>query len=128
MKKNPYASYKEQSISTMTKGEMLTTLYDGLLKKIALSKIAFEKNNLEEINTSLQKVQLILQHLQTTLDFKYEISYNLNDLYDYCVHLVLEANIKKEPDGLEEVIKIITELRNAYVQADKSLRLSELNK
>lgn len=126
--RNPYSNYKEQSLSTMTQGEMLKTLYDGLLKQIVQSKYAFEKNNLEEVNLKLQKSQLILKHLRNTLDFTYDISKNLDSLYEYCSHLLIEANIKKETAHLDEVIKIITSLRDAYVQADKNLRLSENNK
>ena len=32
MKNNPYQSYKQQSVMTMTQGDMLTLLYDGVLK------------------------------------------------------------------------------------------------
>lgn len=126
--KNPYANYKEQSLSTMTQGEMLKTLYDGLLKKVVQAQLGFKKNDNTLINESLIKAQLILKHLQTTLDRNYEIANNLDALYDYCLHLIVQANIKKDAGSLDEVIKIITSLRDAYVQADKSLRLSDNNK
>lgn len=126
--KNPYANYKQQSLSTMTQGEMLKTLYDGLLKQVVQSKNAFEKKDYPDVNEKLQKAQLILKHLQTTLDFNYDISNNLFSLYEYCNHLLVEANIKKDASQLGEVVKIITELRDAYVQADKSLRSSENRK
>ncbi len=128
MIKNPYANYKEQSISTMTKGEMLKTLYDVLLKKILQSKKALEKKDFTVANAELQKSQLIIQHLQKTLDTSYDISGSLNSLYDYCNRLLVDVNIKKDPAQLDEVAKIITGLRDAYVQADKNLRTAEFKK
>lgn len=128
MIKNPYANYKEQSISTMTKGEMLKTLYDGLLKKLVQSKHALEKKDFTVANAELQKSQLIIQHLQSTLDPNYDISNNLNSLYDYCNRLLVEVNIKKDATKIDEVSKIITELRDAYMQADKNLRTAEYKK
>ncbi len=123
MKRNPYENYKEQSITTMTSGEMLTAVYDGLLKQLALAKKSIEVKDFAEVNAKLQKSQLILGYLQSTLDFNYDIANNLNSLYDYCNRLILETNIKKDSSTkLDEVSKIITELRNTYVQADKITR------
>ena len=34
MLQNRYQAYKQQSMLTMTQGEMLTAVYDGLLKAI----------------------------------------------------------------------------------------------
>lgn len=119
---NPYQAYKQQSVMTMTSGDLLIALYDGLLKELNLAKSAFQRNNLAEINAGLQKAQRILRHLDATLDDQYEISKNLHALYDYFLDVVLRANLKKDPGGLEEIIPMITELRGAYHQADRLSR------
>ncbi|MFI3114688.1 MAG: flagellar export chaperone FliS [Clostridia bacterium] len=129
MKRNPYENYKEQSISTMTSGEMLTAVYDGLLKQIALAKKAIEAKDFAEVNAKLHKSQDFLAYLCSTLDFNYEISDNLNSLYEYSSRLLFDANIKKDScANLDEVSKIITELRNTYVQADKITRSLDATK
>ena len=122
MANNPYQAYKQQSYMTMTQGDMLTALYDGLVKEIAKAQVAFKTNNLMEINFRLQKAQSIVLHLQKTLDHKYEISKNLNSLYDYFLHILVQANIKKDPSSLDELIGLVNELRSTYIQADKQLR------
>lgn len=125
MLKNTYQSYKQQSIMTMTTGDMLTTLYDEVLKQIELSKKAFAKKDFSEINRAMQKAQRILRHLRNTLDFKYDVSNNLAALYDYFIELTIQANIKKDPSKLDEVSEFITELRDVYIQADRSTRTKE---
>lgn len=122
---NPYQQYKQQSVMSMTPGEMLTTLYDGAIKEIELAKTAFAKNDLTEINTHLQKVQAIFRHLRSTLDFNIEISKNLDSLYDYFITTAINANIKKDSSELENLIQLITELRDTYIQADRIARSTE---
>ena len=122
MANNPYQAYKQQSVMTMTQSDMLTALYDGLVKEITVAQRAFSENNFTDINFRLQKAQAILTHLQNTLDHKYEIATSLNTLYDYFIHTLVQANIKKDPSALPDIIVMINDLRNTYVQADKNLR------
>ena len=125
MNYNPYQAYKQQSVLTMTQGDMLTMVYDGLLKELTLSEMALHRMSYGEINQHLQKSQILLRHLQSTLDFQYEVSNQLNSLYEYFLHTVVQANIKKDPARLTEIISMITELRDVFVQADRKSRSSE---
>lgn len=106
----------------MTQGDMLTTLYNELIKELNFSLAAFDKKDYVEINRSLKKAQLILNHFRNSLDFKYEIADNLRALYDYFYDVALQANLKKNPNGISEIITMITELRDTYIQADKQAR------
>lgn len=122
MLQNRYQAYKQQSMLTMTQGEMLTAVYDGVLKAIYSAQQAFKAGDLAAINKHLIKAQEILSYLKSTLNSKYEISQNLESLYDYFIEQVRQANVKKNPDGLAEVAEMVQELRDAFVQADKNVR------
>lgn len=122
MQRNPYESYKKQSIMTMTPGDMLTMLYDEILKELASAKRAIERKNFTEVNRALQKAQRILNHLKATLDFKYDISKNLDSLYDFFIQKIVTANIKKDASELDEISPMIQELRETYAEADKRTR------
>ena len=52
---NGYQQYKQQSISTMTKSEMLILLYDESIKRLALAQIALEKENYEQFEDSVTR-------------------------------------------------------------------------
>lgn len=125
VKNNPYQAYKQQSVMTMTPGDMLTAVYDGLLKELNFVQAAFAAKDYSEINRRCQKAQRLLQHLQSSLDFKYEISNNLNNLYHYFIRVMIQINVKKDPAGLEDIIQMISDLRETYVQADKKARSGE---
>lgn len=122
MPRNPYESYKKQSIMTMTPGDMLLTLYDEILKQGETAKVAMERKEFGDVNRALQKAQRILNHLKATLDFKYDIANNLNSLYDYFIRQIVSANIKKDPAPLNEVLPMIQDLRDTFCEADKRSR------
>ena len=122
MTNNPYAAYKQQSVMTMTPGQMLIAVYDELIKQLNIAIISFEKNDIYEINRSLVKSQLIITELRSTLNFDYEISKNLDDIYNFLNRAIMNANIKKDSSELNDVLQIVQELRDAFFQADKSTR------
>ena len=128
MVNNPYQQYsqqyKQQSVMSMTAVEMLTALYDAAMKDFELAKIANEKKDIQGVNKNLQKVQAIFRYLRANLDFKYDISKNLDQLYEYFLNVAIQANIKKDFSQVDEVITMIKELRDTYVQADRIARTS----
>ena len=50
-----FQQYKEQSIDTMTPGELLLTLYDELVKRLTRAEIALEKGDYEVMEQSVQR-------------------------------------------------------------------------
>lgn len=119
---NPYQQYQKQSVMTMTQGEMLTKLYDEVIKQMSGAKICLTEKDLSGVNSALQKAQRVLFYLKSTLDFKYEISGNLDALYDFFIERIVQANMKKDAAILDEIIPMITELRDTFVQADRNVR------
>ena len=119
---DPYQKYQQQSVMTMTQGEMLTKLYDEIIKQLSAAKQFIAQENPEEVNKALQKAQRILAHLQVTLDWKYEVSESLGALYDYFIRRIIEANLHKEEAPIEEVLPMITDLRETFIKADRTAR------
>ena len=120
--KNGYDAYRRQSITTMTPGEMLNTIYDALLKELYLARGAYQEHNNAQINASLQKAQRLVEYLRGTLNPEYEVSQSLDALYDYFLQVLVQSNVRKDPAGLPEVIQMVTELKESFVQADKTTR------
>ena len=125
IKQQVYQTYKEQSVMTMTPAEMLTMLYDGILKELSLAKIADASTpkDIPTVNKSLQKAHRILLHLKNSLDMNYDIAIQLYSLYDYFDWVVTQANMKKDMSGLDEVMDYIGQLRESYIEADRKVRM-----
>ena len=119
MQRNPYQAYQQQSVMTMTQGEMLLKLYDETIKQLSAAEIFMGEGSIEKTNQALQKAQKIVNHLRATLDFQYEISNQLAALYDYFVRQIVAANIKKYVALIQEILPMVTEMRDTFAQAAK---------
>ena len=119
---NPYQRYKEEAVMTMTQGEMLNTLYDGLLKALYTGQKALESRDYALANQEFIRAQKILNYLKATLNHKYDIANNLEMLYNFFLQEIIKVNVKKSEQNLSVVIEMITQLRDAFVQADKNTR------
>lgn len=108
---------------TMTKGEMLIKLYDEVLKQLHSGVHFIKEKNMTESNKALQKAQTIIDYLRSTLNRKYPISANLSSLYRFFNEQIVSANIHRDVKPLEDVIPMVEELRDAFAQADKQVRM-----
>lgn len=122
MVQNPYQKYQQQSVMTMTPGEMLLRLYDEVITQLSAARQFNEQKDISGANAAFLKAQRILRYLDQTLDPQYEISANLSALYDYFIRRLAEANIRKENGPIDEVLPMIEELRETFFQADKASR------
>lgn len=108
---------------TMTQGDMINLLFDETINRLNKGLISLEQNDYEGSNTHFKKAQAIITHLSSTLDPQYEVSAGLDSLYEYFNYQILQANVKKDPGPVTEVLPMITELKEAFSQADKSVRM-----
>lgn len=125
MPANPYDKYKEQSVMTMTHGEMLTRLYEEVIKQLNMGVLGIDQKNYNGTNEALKKAQRIINYLKATLDFKYDIANNLASLYDFFNQQIISANIKKNSRFLEEILPMVEELKDAFVQGEKLARMGK---
>lgn len=116
---NGYNQYKQNSINTATPEELTLMLYNGLVKFIMQAQTGIEEKNLEKANNSIIRSQDIIREFQVTLNMKYEVAHSLALIYDYMYRRLVEANIKKDRDILEEILGFAKELRDTWAQAMK---------
>lgn len=122
---NPYSRYKEQTINTATKEELTLMLYDGCIKFINIAILAVEEKDFQLANTNIIKAENIISEFMLTLNMDIEISNNLYALYEYLNNRLIEANIQKNKDILEEVKGFIIELRDTWKEAMKLSRMGK---
>lgn len=122
MAQNPYQKYQQQSVMTMTPGEMLLKLYDEVITQLSAARQFNEEKDIQKANAAFQKAQKILRYLDQTLDPQYEISASLSALYDYFIRRLVDANLHKDNAPIDEILPMIQELRDTFAQADKATR------
>ena len=116
-----YQQYKQQSINSMTPGELLLLLYDELVKRATLASIALEKKDYELFEASVQRCIDIINYLDETLDRKYPISHDLARMYEYFTYQLGRIKIGRNAKLLTELRPMLGEMRDAFRSAEKSV-------
>ncbi len=111
---NGYAAYAKNKILTASPAELTLMLYEGAIKFCNIAIMAIEEKNLEKANTNIQKVENIIAEFQATLNHKYPIAKDFNQIYTYLQRRLLEANLRKDTEILEEVLKHLRTLRDTW--------------
>lgn len=105
---NPYQKYQQQSIMTMTQGELLLKLYDEAIKQLNYAERFLDAKELDKVNACLLKAQRIFNHLNMTLEMQYDISKNLESLYDFFNYKITQANIHKDVKPIREILPMLS--------------------
>jgi len=119
---NAAEAYKRQQVLTATPEALTLMLYNGCIKFMGEGIDALEAKKFEDANTFIQKAENIISEFRVTLNMDYEISHQLLPLYNYVYDRLVEGNMKSDTSKIEEARNIITELRDAWVQAMKKAR------
>ena len=106
----------ETSVNTATPLQLIIILYDGALSAISAAKGQMQQMKYAEKGRLISKAVGIIEGLRAVLDHERggEISRNLNDLYEYMNRILTMANLKNEPDKLDEISGLLNELREAW--------------
>lgn len=118
-RRNAANRYKEQSIMTASPEELTLMLYNACLRNISMGRDCIEKKDIAGSNEALQKAQKIIKHLDGTLDMKIPMSKEFEKMYDYIHTLLVQGNIKKDAEKLDEAYGLVVEFRDAWHQAMK---------
>lgn len=122
MVNNPYNQYMKSSIMTTPPEELVVMLYEGAMKFLKRGIIYIEDNNIEKANEAILKVQDITIEFMSKVDTDYEVGKQLFSLYEYMNRRLIEANIKKDSQILNEIYGMYEELRDTWQEGIKIAR------
>ncbi len=114
-----FNKYKEQTINSMTSGELLLLLYDELVKRITLADIALEREDYQTFEDAVSRCIAIIEYLDTTLDRSYPISRELARMYEYFTYTLGRVKIGRNKKLLDHVRPMLVEFRDTFRQAEK---------
>jgi len=95
-------------------------LFDGAIKFLEKAKLGFDIEDPVEMNetvhNNITRAQDIINELNSTLNMDQggEIAVVLRDLYVYMENKLFESNIRKEIEGVQEVIDRISTLQEGW--------------
>lgn len=121
---NPAKAYSSMQVETKvvdaSPHRLIQMLFEGALERIAQAKGALQQNQSARKGELISKAVGIVGGLQGSLvdAGDGELSANLDNLYDYMIRRLTEANLKNDENILDEVSGLITEIKGAWDQIE----------
>jgi len=114
-------AYFQTQVTTTSQGHLLLLLYDGAIKFLKLSKEKIDEKNYAEKGILISKAMDVLNELDSSLNSHKggDLATNLHNLYFFCNTRLLKANMNMDTSLIDEVIKILAGLRDAFAQIMK---------
>jgi flagellar secretion chaperone FliS len=118
----PYATaqqaYRDSSVLTAPPERLVVMLYDGAHRFLFQAAHAMRSGDISQTNNRMQRAEAIISELRSTLNHEKggEIANRLEGIYAFCQRHLMEARLKRDPQRIEQVMKLLGELRDAWDQ------------
>lgn len=109
-------AYQENTIATQTRGRLIVLLYEGAIKFLKQSLRELEAGNFAAKGEYINKAMAILNELDSCLDMEAggEVAQNLRRLYHFNVRHLAEANTRRDPQQIRDVIDCLEDLNKGW--------------
>jgi flagellar protein FliS len=122
-----YAAYANNKIMTASPAELTLMLYEGAIKFSNIAITAIEEKNIEKAHQNIMKTQRIIEEFQATLDHKYPVAKDFDEVYNYLMMRLREANVKKDKEIMEEVLKHLRTMRDTWKEVMRTAHTTPAN-
>lgn len=117
-----YQNYQNNKIMTASPAQLTLMLYDGAIKFCNKAIMAVEEGDIQKAHDNIKKVERIIEEFRATLNFKYQVANDFEKVYKYLNERLIEANIYKDKEILEEVLKHLRTMRETWEEVMKRAR------
>lgn len=111
---NAYAQYKNSKILTASPAELTLMLYEGAIKFCNIAIEGCKEGDIQKSHTHIVKTERIIDHLRITLDMRYPVAQEFEKIYSYLSSRLVQANMSKDPEILEEVNTHLRSVRDTW--------------
>ena len=103
---------------------LIVMLMDGALERIATARGCLTRGDTAEKARLINRAVSIIGELRSSLDLNSggPIALNLGELYDYMCRRLLKATAENRVEMLDEVTKLLNEIRTAWVSIPNEAR------
>jgi len=114
-----YKHYQATAVTQADPLKLVEMMYEGAIRFMRIAQHCIAQGDMEGAHNGILRAYAIVAELMATLDFEQggEIAARLEQCYDYVLHLLKEANIKKDPALLKQAQEIIEPLLESWRDA-----------
>lgn len=111
---NPYAQYQRNKILTASPAELTLMLYEGAIKFCNVAISGLDAGDMEKAHNNIIKAQKIIDEFRATLNHKYPVAEDFDNVYKYISRVLVDANIKKDKTLVEEALGHLRTMRDTW--------------
>ena len=113
------ATYQRNAVLTASPEKLVKMLYDGAIKNLEKSRAGLSENSTcrsPEVGQALSKAMGIIGELRASLDHAAggDISRNLDQLYEYTLDQLSQANLQRTPAGVNNALQVMRTLKEGW--------------
>lgn len=119
--KSVYTSTRAStSVHDASPHKLISLLFEACQENLAVAKGAMRRGEVKKKIEAIKKAMDIVVRLQASLNLEDggQIALNLDDLYTFCVNRLAMANASNDEDMIDEVFKVIAELKLGWSQIE----------
>lgn len=110
-----YDAYRRVDIETTSQGKLIVMLFNGAIVRAEEARKALSAGDKVAVHERLLKAQNIVAELRSALNMNAgEVAHNLDSVYEYAHHLLVQANVHKEAKLIEQALRVLVEMRNTW--------------
>ncbi|MCM3208582.1 flagellar export chaperone FliS [Paenibacillus illinoisensis] len=117
--------YLKTKVETASPGVLTLLLYEEMYRKLKMAKINFLNNQVVEMLECIGRARSIMYELLGTLNYDYDISKNLQSLYQFYLAQLNEFVINRQPETLDSIIEFAKEFAETWKQAIQLVKSSK---
>lgn len=122
-----YDAYAKNRILTASPAELTLMLYEGAIKFCNIAIVAIDEKDVPKAHANIKKVENIIGEFIATLDHKYEVAKDFENVYNYLMDCLIEANMKKDKEILEEVLGHLRTMRDTWKEVMQQSKVAKAN-
>ncbi len=118
---NNINNYQKVQVTTADRLKLVVMLYDGAISYLKTAIKYINENDMAAKGIYISKAQDIIDELNNSLNMNEggEIASTLRKIYNFLYFYLVKANLKKDPKMIQEVIDILSSLRDAWDEISK---------
>lgn len=104
------------TVETASPHKMVSMLFSGALSELAKAKGCCERSDIEGRSAAINKASEIVVGLKGCLDLEQggEVAQRLDELYNYSLRQLYQANKENSAELIQEIIGLISEVSSGW--------------
>ena len=81
-----------------------------------------EQKDIMKVHNNLKKAQAIIEELRATLNHKYPVAEDFENIYKYIYNLLVRANVSKKTEDIETALVELRGMRDTWKEVMKNTK------